>query len=106
MIDSSRLLYIEPKDPISATPVMDELTQLMARAFRHGKAISSWRGMHYCTGQGCQATSDNHDWELPSGVVTNSLSTHYLMWHRHEVPREELAKVLAMKHEAWCTPKE
>ena len=41
----------------------------------------------------CGASSDNVDHDLPNGVCTNSLCTHYLAHHREAVPVEQLERI-------------
>jgi len=43
MINSSGLLYIEPSDRVSTTPVLDSLTRRMAAAFRKAQR-GTWSG--------------------------------------------------------------
>ena len=104
MINHNGLLYIEPRLPPRPTPLVDELTcrmvwslraatdtgTLSGTTFRKGDA---YRGWHTCS---CGAGSSNVDYLLPSGEVTNSLCIHYLAYHRHEIPPEQLARVAAL----------
>lgn len=88
--DEKHLLFIEPKNPASPEPVIDEFTRMMTAAFLLSKREHSYRGWHTCL---CGADSSNCDHVLPSGVITNSLCIHYLAYHRDEVPQAELEKV-------------
>ena len=90
MVDPDRLLYIEPSNMRSAEPVMDDLTERLATAWRDRRSVTAWRGSHACA---CGERSDSHDYELPGGEITNALALHYLMFHRDEIPREQLARV-------------
>lgn len=104
MITNQGLLYIEPGGPRSASPVMDELTMVMAAALRQSetgtgfgdgfKPGDSYPHAHICT---CGAQSTNTTHRLPDGQITNSLATHYLTWHRSEVSAEQLAHVKALR---------
>lgn len=84
------ILYIEPVQPRSAEPVIDELTRKMTAALRMATPGPRYRGFHVCS---CGAGSSNCDYTLPGGKQTNSLAVHYLALHRDEVPEGELAKV-------------
>lgn len=86
----SGLLFIEPKNPASIHPVVDELTQRMAAALNDGTRKGCWKGVHTCV---CGAESTNCNYLLSDGQVTNSLAVHYLAYHRDEVPKSELRKV-------------
>lgn len=104
MIENKKraLLFIEPKKPKEEIPVVDELTQKIEELFKqeilpHGVFMNgkfsrglSTLGIHTCI---CGARSESRDYEISSGVFTNTLATHYLRWHRDEVPEEELKKV-------------
>lgn len=98
MIDRSGILMIEPENPPSREPVIDELTRIMATALRNAKAgDKAWRGFHTCS---CGAHSSNRDHFVTTTdgrrLKTNSLAVHYLAYHRHDVPKEDLAKVLTL----------
>lgn len=89
--DDRHLMMIEPKDD-SCVVLDDELTQNAVKAF--SKAIQSvkrYRGFHTCV---CGRTSDNGDWIMPDGRITNSLLVHYVAYHRGEVPQEEIDKMM------------
>jgi hypothetical protein len=93
MISDKGLLYIEPSQPASTMPVIDDFTRKMAAAF--GKARLSdwaWCSVHECV---CGAVSTSHDYCLPNGEVTNSLCVHYVAHHRSEVPAGQLARIKA-----------
>ena len=101
MIDQQGLLYIEPQQPPLAEPVIDDLTWKMAAALNHPVATGvyqggqfrkgdAYRGWHTCS---CGACSSNVDYWLPGGEVTHSLAVHYLAYHRHEIPPQQLDRV-------------
>jgi len=100
------LLFIEPRRPEQGPPVIDSLTRRMAAAMQHA-VPGTWQGGHFNSSDGwmgwhtcaCGATSDNHDYLLANGMVTNSLCVHYLAQHRLDVPQDELRKVLALPYE-------
>lgn len=94
MITSNGILYIEPSRKTSQEPVIDEATKKMAAALRRGVPGPGYRGWHECA---CGARSSNCDYTLPNGEKTNSLSVHYLTYHREDVPEEQLAKVLQLE---------
>jgi hypothetical protein len=101
------LLYIEPKkEERSEFPVVDMLTVGMEIAlnesisgsanysktdqeprFQHG---NGWRGWHSTD---CGETSDNHDYLLRSGNITNKLATFYLKWYRNSIPKNDMIKM-------------
>jgi hypothetical protein len=91
MRSDNGVLYIEPEQLPSQEPVIDELTRGMAAAFRKATKGEHYRGFHVCE---CGAHSASCDYTLPGGALTNSLCVHYLAYHRAEVSRAQLAKVL------------
>jgi hypothetical protein len=105
---TNALLYIEPLNQKSESPVIDSLTKKMAAAFQHKKSTgvllkngtylegALTRGFQRCT---CGAMSGSTDYELECGFITNSLCLHYLAWHRPEVPEPELEKVKGLPEE-------
>ena len=85
------LLFIEPTQPASPMPLIDELTRKMAAAFRAAApSANSWLGVHECV---CGVASTNHNYILPDGRTTHSLCVHYLAHHRAEVPAKQLQEV-------------
>lgn len=88
--DNKYVLMIEPIGG-PESPVNDKLTSLAESAFKLAKASDHrYRGWHTCV---CGARSDNRDWILPSGRITNSLLVHYVRDHRSEVPLLEFCKL-------------
>jgi hypothetical protein len=82
------LLFSEPQQPPSDRPVIDDLTRKLAGAYRLSReADYAYCGFHECS---CGALSDTTDHYLSDGTMTNSLSVHYLAYHRHEVSEAEL----------------
>jgi len=94
MISSNGILYIEPSKKVSDEPLIDEATRKMVAALRLALPSPSYRGFHECA---CGARSSNCDYKLPNGEMTNSLSVHYLAYHRDEISDEHLSKVLELK---------
>jgi len=94
MITSNGILYIEPTKNTSVEPITDEATRKMTAALRLGVPGIRYRGFHTCV---CGAHSTNCDFTLPNGEQTNSLSIHYLAYHRDEIPKEQLQKVLELE---------
>lgn len=93
------LLYIKPNNLESDTPCVDELTYKMAgsllQSIRDKQDTGSltgrvYAGFHRCI---CGERSSSCDYQLGNDILTNSLSVHYLIWHRPEVPESELARV-------------
>lgn len=71
----------------------------MAGCLRAGKPHGPvYKGVHVCS---CGAESGSQDIELPACSITNSLAVHYLAYHRHEIGKDEIGRVLAEIH--WCT---
>ena len=98
LTDDKHLLMVEP-NRTSNDPVIDNLTRMMAAAYRQATTPDyGYRGVHVCTGEGCNATSSNTDHTLPNGQTTNSLCVHYLAFHREDIPAEELEKVAALTY--------
>lgn len=112
--DNNSILFIEPMQPTSPVPIIDELTKKMTAAyhatlpgFLHDGEIMDvvTMGFQRCS---CGATSDNVNHVLPDkSAETNSLCIHYLALHRNEVPQAELDKVAALNYgEEEPTPEE
>jgi hypothetical protein len=105
------LLYIEPKakDKLDQ-PIDDDLTNLMEMALSKAKKGSAnysqagsearfspggaWRGSHQTE---CGERSNNCDYLLENGMVTNSLAPFYLRWYRYSIPESEMKKVYELK---------
>lgn len=105
--DSSKfLLYIEPdSNKKSKQPVNDILTAIMQRALdeaEKGAANYShideeprffnggWKGWHSTN---CGVYSDNHDYLLKNGMITNSLAVFYLQYYRDAIPQSDIKKL-------------
>lgn len=82
------LLQIEPKN-VKKAPVVDGLVWKMQYLIDIADAGTLYRGFHTCK---CGVTSANYDY-LVAGYITNSLATHYLMYHREDVPESEIKKL-------------
>jgi hypothetical protein len=93
LISGKGLLFIEPGQQASPNPVIDHITRSMSAAFRQARA-SAWAsgGYHRCC---CGALSEDHEFHLPNGDLTNSLCVHYVAHHRSEVPQEQLERIEA-----------
>jgi hypothetical protein len=93
MISNQGLLFIEPGQAASPTPVVDHITRRMCAAFRQAKESDyAYGGIHRCI---CGAHSSSSDYHLPSGDLTNSLCVHYVAHHRAQVPQQQLARIEA-----------
>ncbi len=107
-IDNSRfLLFIEPSEiEKSKTPVNDELTKTMQLALNEAtEGISNYSEMNkketFRYGPGykgfhttdCGKLSNNHDYLLKNGMITNSLAVFYLQYYRNSIPESEMNKV-------------
>jgi hypothetical protein len=93
MISTEDLLFVEPAESASATPIIDQITRKMCGAFRKATECRWYNGWHECF---CGALSTPCDYSLPNGEVTNALCVHYVAHHRSEVPPPQLAKVGAL----------
>ena len=82
---------IEPTKPASAEPVNDWLTAKVRSLMKQASRENATRGVHLCV---CGECSDNCDWILPDGTVTNSLAAHYAERHRDELPEVERHKIV------------
>ncbi len=105
IIDKKNMvLFIHPTHPASPIPVNDKLTQAVDAALKNPLATGcafksgafckdlSTLGVHTCTAPGCSdVKSHSRDYEIAPGVYTNSLATHYLRFHRDEVPLKDIA---------------
>lgn len=97
MINPNGLLMIEPEGThIPDEPLIDELTRRVMAALLKCSVVNAWMGKHQCV---CGETSGSVDLIVAGGRMTNSLAVHYMAWHRADVPREELAKVLLLPEE-------
>lgn len=109
--DSLYLLYIEPtKEQKSQEPVEDELVSLLETALEEAKEGASsysnlvssgdfkegwgFKGWHTT---GCGEHSDNKDYQLKNGMITNSLASFYLRWYRDAIPQTEMNKIEQLK---------
>jgi hypothetical protein len=102
----SVILFIEPQNQASQIPVIDELTIKMFNAMSNHSVTGrvngnakfikgvTTMGLHKCV---CGKMSRSYDLLLESGQATNSLTTHYLAYHRNEVPEAEITKVQSLK---------
>jgi len=105
----SVLLFIEPENPGSDKPLLDDLTYKVLWAVRNSVAnghVSSGKkgtefieglftmGVHHCTGcRDRNIHSSSYDILLKGGLMTNTLAVHYMAYHRDEVPAFDLAKI-------------
>ena len=92
-IKLERVLFINPQNPPSASPVMDDLTKLLTTAWsRNKKSKYVFKGTHHCS---CHVGSTNTDHFIGpnNDILTNSLCLHYLQFHRDEISQAELDKV-------------
>jgi hypothetical protein len=92
------LMMIEPENEPN-DPVFDDLSQLSKFVFLEAKENGRYRGFHFCTGEDCNSKSDNVQWVLPTGHITNSLIIHYISMHRDEVPESEINKLIDISAE-------
>lgn len=109
------LLFIEPTGNADRNLCLDNTarflySQLMSPHTKPGilrvnntfAVGNGYRGFHEATcncvgtlSSGQELISANKDYQLPCGLVTNTLSLHYLVYHRSQVPTSELNKLQA-----------
>ena len=105
------LLYLEPdREQKEATPIDDQITLVMRIALNEAKTGTadfedpdnptskpvfvegdSWKTKHRTA---CGQLSENVDYLLRNGMITNSLAPYYLRWYRSSIPEEEMDKVM------------
>jgi len=86
-------LMIEPDQEgiPSEKPIEDELSIKVDFIFSKCKASAyASAGVHKTR---CGKYSDNVDWILPNGVITNSLCKYYIRFYREYIPSSEIAKI-------------
>lgn len=83
------LFQIEPTKDKSEEPIIDDLTEKMEYLLQIADEGDHYRGFHICS---CGEISGCCDLII-GGYITNSLATHYLKWHRLEVPESEIEKL-------------
>lgn len=107
-IDNSKfLLFIEPnKKEKLKIPVNDTTTEIMKIAMEEAsigianysdigvketfRNCSGYKGFHTTS---CGINSNNHDYLLANGMITNSLCVFYLQYYRNSIPKSEMSKV-------------
>jgi hypothetical protein len=91
-MDPEHILFIHPKNRKPSTPINDEVTKTIEYLFSNATEYGSrFRGFHMCI---CGKHSDNVNYMLPNGMVTNSLCIHYIRDHRDEVPQKDIDKLM------------
>jgi hypothetical protein len=88
-LDDKHLMMIEPENFVKDV-VLDSYTAAATYVLATAVTGNRYRGWHRCK---CGRNSDNVDWILPTGHITNSLLVHYVQDHRDEVPQSELDKL-------------
>lgn len=104
-IDNSRfLLYIEPKaEQKSKEPIDDEISKTVKMCFDNAKSgIADYSDLesdgNFCEGCGykgwhtvdCGEHSNNKDYLLGNGMITNSLCVFYLRYYRNAIPETDI----------------
>lgn len=91
-LSNDYVLMIEPDKECnkSKESVEDNLTQAMDLLFEKCTFGKKYKGVHRTK---CGMSSDNKEWILPDGKITNSLASYYLRYYRHCIPESELDKV-------------
>ena len=106
MIKEDWLLFIEPSGNRTLEPVIDSRTKKITAALRKAeKGVQHYRNK-YCDNEewvddfymgyhtdACGCVSACSDRRLPNGRVTNTLAIHYVAFHRHEIPHEQLLEI-------------
>lgn len=89
--ENTHILFIEPTGKKSEEPIIDDLTKKVQDVMLNATFPEyMYKGFHIC---GCGEFSDNRDWILPNGQITNSLAYHYIAEHREDVPDYEIEKI-------------
>lgn len=105
--DSVFLLYMEPKkEEKSKEPIDDEMTSTMIFALNRAESgianyskanedakfesQNGWRGFHITD---CGEWSENYDFQLENGMITNSLAPFYLRWYRNSISKNDMKKM-------------
>ncbi len=86
-------MMIEPdqEGKPSINPIEDELTQKVDYIFAKCKTLDyCYKGFHITR---CGIFSDNDDWLLPNGMITNSLCVYYIRYYRNFIPECEIEKI-------------
>lgn len=116
--NSIYLLYIEPKkEEKIKEPINDDLTKLLELAISkakrgtanysdkkdmgngvefNGRKIPSFRPGYGYKGThrtDCGERSDNCDFLLENGMITNSLAPFYVKWYRYSIPESDIKKL-------------
>lgn len=111
-MDSKYLLYMEPKrESRSKRGVNDEWTQFVEDLLEDGiagkskyddpqdlgtfKEDSKWGGARHECEDGQK--SDNYDYLLIGGYITNSLAAYYMRWYRKEITESDWQKIKEIK---------
>lgn len=93
------VLMIEPdiEGKKSKKPIEDNLTMVVDKlmAMCVFKDIR-YRGTHRTN---CGEKSDNKDWILPGGQITNSLAPYYIRYYRPYIPECEIIKIKKLSEE-------
>ena len=106
-------LYIEPSVEDKSDQPLDDIYTESIRYFldnakiggSHGYSNLKCQGDHFTEGAaflGCHKNcdgerSDNHDYLLENGFITNSLCVHYVRWFRKSITGENLQKLKVLK---------
>ena len=116
--NSKFLLFIEPRKEDKLTnPIDDNLTAIMKHALEQAERGTSnyssldteerfqigggWKGVHHTD---CGERSENHEYLLENGMITNSLAVFYLRWYRKSIPGSEVKKILELAEFYGVTP--
>jgi hypothetical protein len=84
----TQFLFIHPVNPPTALSIEDEITEKVDFIFSQLQITSGSRGFHV-TPYGKMSDSDDYTHhELP--IVSNSLATYYIRYHRADVSDKEL----------------
>lgn len=92
-LEEKYLLMIEPdKQGLPTTvPLEDELTAKLDAIYGvTQKSEYGYKGFHFTK---CGKQSDNRDYLLPNGMITNSLAQYYIRYYRPFIPQTEIEKI-------------
>jgi len=93
------VLMIEPdkEGEPSIKPLEDNLTLVMDKLMDMCTFHNiRYKGTHRTK---CGKVSDNKDYVLPGGQITNSLATYYIRYYRPYIPHSEIEKIKLLSNE-------
>jgi len=96
------ILFINPKKQMSENSVIDQTAKQFIWLWHRRKKINAGLfGPNFCS---CGQKGKANFFLLPTPskskyLLTNSLALHCLLWHREEIPKEEMERLLGILSE-------